>query len=322
MSPDPPRAEGVGARFAGSGDSSASTDTAAGATRLPTATLSYPGGLVEYGVAGAALTDAHEADAPSTLFLHGLAGSLADVRPLASGVRGRKVFANLPGHGRSTGPDPLSYPTLAAAARAVADHEHVGGALGVSLGAATLLRLLADTPDRFERVVLYLPAVADEPRAPGAVSVHRTLAERLAAGDGPGVAEALLLTQPSAARATPLLREWADRRAQELLAGGGDPRRWLPLADAVPLAGLGGSGGSGPESPSAIPALAAVKAPVLVIAQEGDPAHPVAVAECLAAAFPSSDVKVFGPEGALWGHRKELRALIAPFLTPDEPRGH
>jgi pimeloyl-ACP methyl ester carboxylesterase len=337
--PDPYRAAGS--------DAHPGPGTSVGAARFPTTTLSYPGGLVEYGVAGAALTEAHEAYAPSTLFLHGLAGSLEDVRPLASGVRGRKVFANLPGHGRSTGPDPLSYATLAAAARAVADHENVTAALGVSLGAATLLRLIADTPDRFERVVLYLPAVADVPRAPGAVSVHRTLAERLAAGDGPGVAEALLLTQPSAARATPLLRDWADRRARELLAEGGDARRWLPLADAVPLgevlppgeagesadrdgsggsaasgsAGSGSAGSGDSSGPGTIPALAAVKTPVLVIAQQGDPAHPVPVAERLAAAFPSSDLKVFGPEGALWGHRKELRALIAPFLTPDLPRG-
>ena len=118
------------------------------------------------------------------MFLHGLAGSLADVRPLAGGVRGRKVFANLPGHGRSTGPDPALLPDAGGAARAVADHERVGGALGVSLGAATLLRLLADTPDRLERVVLYLPAVADDRARPGAVAVHRTLADAWAQATG------------------------------------------------------------------------------------------------------------------------------------------
>lgn len=269
---------------------------------LATSLLRYPGGEVEYLAAGAG-------DAPRTLFLHGLAGSLADARPLASGVPGRKIFANLPGHGRSTGPDPLGYPALADAARAVADRERVTAALGVSLGAATLLRLLADTPDRFERVVLYLPAVADVPRAPGAVSVHRSLAERLAAGDEPGVTEALLLTQPSAARATPVLLEWARRRAHELIAEGGDPRRWLPLAAAVPL-----------DGPAGLDRLAAVRVPVLVIAQEGDLAHPVAVAERLAAAFPLAELTVFGAEGALWGHRSGLRARIAPFLTPSESR--
>lgn len=279
-----------------------------GAPRVATSVLPYGGGQVEYAVTGA-----KDPGAPATLFLHGLAGSLEDVRPLAGGVPGRKVFANLPGHGRSTGPEPLDYAALAAAARAVADHERATAALGVSLGAAALLRLLAETPDRLDRVVLYLPAVADAPRRPGAVSVHRSLAERLADHDEAGVAEALLMTQPSAARGTRLLREWAERRARELLADGGDPHRWLPLASAVPLDGAG---------PAGFGRLAAVKAPVLVIAQEGDPAHPVAVAERVASAFPAADLKVFGPEGALWGHRKALRALIAPFLTPEAPCGH
>lgn len=289
-------------------------NAAPAASRLRTSTLPYSGGVVEYGVVDYGSSPDAGRKAPSTLFLHGLAGTLEDVRPLASGVPGRKVFANLPAHGRSTGPAPLGYAALADAARAVADHEHVTAALGVSLGAATLLRLLADTPDRLDRVVLYLPAVADLPRRPEAVTVHRRLAERLAEHDERGVAEALLQTQPSAARETRILREWAARRAHDLITEGGDPGRWLPLATAVAL-----DGEAGPDGPGPLDRLAAVKIPVLVIAQEGDPAHPVAVAERLAAAFPASDLKVFGPEGALWGHRTSLRALIAPFLGPDEP---
>jgi pimeloyl-ACP methyl ester carboxylesterase len=267
-----------------------------------TLTLGYQSaagdGIVEYALAG-------NPPPPTTLFLHGLAGSIQDTRPLASGLPGRKVFAHLPGHGRSTGPDPLGYDTLAAAALAVADHEHATAALGVSLGAATLLRVLSRTPDRFERVVLYLPAVADVPRPPGAVAPHQVLADRLAAADAPGVAESLLRTQPTAVRDTTVARDWARRRAEELIAEGGDPQRWLPLAEAVPL------------EPRDLERLRKVEIPVLVIAQEGDPAHPVEAARRVAAALPTAELTVFDGAGALWGHRTGLRDLIAGFLRAD-----
>ncbi|MEZ0107355.1 pimeloyl-ACP methyl ester carboxylesterase [Catenulispora sp. EB89] len=271
---------------------------------MRTLTLPYAGpaggGTVEYACAGAG---SGTPAPPTTLFLHGLAGSIDDTRPLASGVPGRKVFAHLPGHGRSTGPDPLGYDVLAAAALAVADHEHATAALGVSLGAATLLRILSRTPDRFERVVLYLPAVADVPRRPEAVAPHRDLADRLAAADAPGVAEALLRTQPLAVRGSRVAEAWAARRAEELIAEDGDPRRWLPLAAAVPL------------DPEGLERLRAVRVSVLVIAQEGDPAHPVEAARRVADALPTARMTVFDEAGALWGHRTELRELIAGFLT-------
>lgn len=269
---------------------------------MRTLTLPYAGpsgaGTVEYALAGG-----HPP--PATLFLHGLAGSIEDTRPLASGVPGRKVFAHLPGHGRSTGPDPLGYDTLAAAALAVADHEHAAAALGVSLGAATLLRVLSRTPDRFERVVLYLPAVADVPRRPEAIAPHRDLADRMAAADAPGVASALLRTQPLAVRDAAIARDWAECRAKELVADGGDPERWLPLASAVPL------------DPHGLERLRDVRIPVLVIAQEGDPAHPVEAARRVASALPTAHLTVFDKAGALWGHRAELRDLIAEFLGPN-----
>jgi pimeloyl-ACP methyl ester carboxylesterase len=265
-----------------------------------TLTLPYAGpaggGTVEYAPVGTA--------PPTTLFLHGLAGSIEDTRPLASGVPGRKVFAHLPGHGASTGPDPLDYETLAAAALAVADHEHATAAFGVSLGAATLLRVLSRTPDRFERVVLYLPAVVDAPRRPEAVAPHRDLADRLAAADIAGVVDALLRTQPLAVRDAPVARDWAERRAKELVADGLHPKRWLPLATAVPL------------DPEGLDRLRAMTAPVLVIAQEGDPAHPVETARRIAQALPTARLEVFDAAGALWGHRAELRALTTEFLRP------
>ena len=59
-----------------------------------------------------------------------------------------------------------------------------------------------------------------------------------------------------------------------------------------------------------------MRIPVLVIAQEGDPAHPVETARRVAAALPTARLTVFDEAGALWGHRAELRALITGFLGP------
>jgi 3-oxoadipate enol-lactonase len=122
------------------------------ATRL----LTTPSGItIEYLVAGVGDPD------PVTVFAHGRAGSIDTTRPLGSGIPGRKVFFHFRGHGRSTPvpPDVWTLPDLAGDLAAVADHVGATRALGVSLGAAALTALLAGTPDRFARVVLYLPAV-------------------------------------------------------------------------------------------------------------------------------------------------------------------
>ncbi len=87
---------------------------------------------------------------PVTVFAPGLGGDIESTRPLGSGVPGRKVFFDF---GSS-----LAYPDLASDLAAVADHVAATRALGASLGAAALCTLLADRPDRFERLVFYLPA--------------------------------------------------------------------------------------------------------------------------------------------------------------------
>src|SRR3954452_15943123 len=102
---------------------------------------------------------------PVTVFAHGLAGSIAETRPLGSGVEGTRVFLHFRGHGASSAPEsPWTYPALAAELRAVADHVGATRALGVSLGAGALTTLLGESPERFDRVVFFLPAVIDRPR--------------------------------------------------------------------------------------------------------------------------------------------------------------
>ncbi|GAB2996122.1 alpha/beta fold hydrolase [Saccharothrix stipae] len=104
--------------------------------------------------------------APVTLVGHGLGATPGEARLPASGLPGTKVVVTLPSHGDA--PDApegyWDYRRIAADLRDVARETGATRAIGVSLTAGALLALLAEEPDAFDRVVLLLPAVLDEPR--------------------------------------------------------------------------------------------------------------------------------------------------------------
>jgi pimeloyl-ACP methyl ester carboxylesterase len=130
--------------------------------------------------------ESHGTGTPVAVFAGGLGASIAETRVFGSGVPGTRVFYDVRGHGRSDTPadGDWSYDAIARDLRAVADATGATRALGVSMGAAALLRVLCETPDRFERHVLVLPAILDTPRAdvePGLVpGAPRGLVEALA----------------------------------------------------------------------------------------------------------------------------------------------
>ncbi|MFS8098102.1 esterase FrsA [Lentzea alba] len=97
-----------------------------------------------------------------TLVAHGLGATPGEARIPASGLPGTRVVVTLPSHGEAPDAPPgyWDYGRIAADLATVsADH-----AIGVSLGAGALVRLLSLEPDRFQRVALLLPAVLDQPR--------------------------------------------------------------------------------------------------------------------------------------------------------------
>ena len=238
---------------------------------------------------------------PVTVFAHGLAGAIDETRPFGSGVRGTRAFLHFRGHGASSAPEtPWTYDALAAELHAVADHVAATRALGVSLGAGALLRLAAARPGRFERLVFVLPATIDRPRHDPAVERMQQMAGYVEARDVEAVAGLLVTEQPAEARERPDVCVWARRQA----------RRLTDTAVARALR----------ELPAAVPlddraVLRQVDAPVLVVGQRGDDAHPAAIAEELAEALPNARLTVFDAGGVLWTHRRELRQLIASFLN-------
>ncbi len=238
---------------------------------------------------------------PVTVFAHGLGNGIATTRPFGSGVTGRKVFFQFRGHGRSDAPDgSWSYLDLARDLRAIADLAGATRAFGASLGAGALCRLLVESPDRFERLVFFLPAALDRPRGPVARARLSELLDAVESGDASAVAEVVSAELPPAVRNTPAgwayLRQRLDHLLRDGLAAGlADLPEQAPLADAGPLA--------------------AVTASALVIAAEGDDLHPVEVAEQLAAALPRATLHRYARPGVLWTERADLRGRISDFLN-------
>ncbi|WP_407568254.1 alpha/beta hydrolase [Arsenicicoccus dermatophilus] len=246
--------------------------------------------------------------APSTVFAHGVGAAIESTRPFASGVRGARTFFHFRGHGSSVTPDlPWTYDDLADELRAVADHVGAGRALGVSMGAAAILRLLTRTPDRFERVALVLPPTLDEPRRGTAVhEVHR-LARRLEEGDVSAAYE-LFAGDTGAGAGAGGAADAADRWARSMGDAVADGRiNRLGLARA--LASMPGQAAVGSAAD-----LADVTCPILVLAQEGDEVHPAQVARRIGEVLPQAQVHVLPPGGLLWAHRDEVRRLVSGFL--------
>ncbi|MEV0647619.1 alpha/beta hydrolase [Phytomonospora sp. NPDC050363] len=230
---------------------------------------------------------------PVTVFAHGLAGSIATTRPFASGVAGTKVFFHARGHGGSSR-GPMTYEGLAADLREIADAHGATRALGVSMGAGTLLRAAADDPRRFERLVLVLPAVVAGPRGPEAVAYWR----RVFSAEPDELAALLSEEIPPEARDS--AREFVGEQVAALTGRRGE-RMFGEIAADNPL-------------DDAEP-LKAVEVPVLLIGAEGDARHPAEVTRRLAALLPNATAHVYPEPGLLWRYRGDLRARISGFLN-------
>ena len=233
---------------------------------------------------------------PVTVAAHGLGASVAETRPLLSGVHGRRVFYAARGHAGEL-PEPFGYADLAADLLAVADEHGATRALGVSMGAGALLALLAQRPDRFERVVLFLPGAIDRPRTDDAVRRLAALAEALEAGDVAVVERLVRAELPADQQQTP----YVVARTAFLLASPGI------------AVGVRSLPGHPPVTDRAV--LGAVTAQVLLLAQEQDPLHPAQLARDLAAVLPNAQLVVFDRPGVMFRERPRLRSLITGFLN-------
>jgi pimeloyl-ACP methyl ester carboxylesterase len=209
------------------------------------------------------------------------------------------VFYEARGHGSAPSAAGTSYDELAADLLVVADAHGATQAVGVSLGAGTVLRLLCTHPDRFARVVLFLPAALDGPLSPSAVRRSAGLAQALAADDAVGV-EAWVRSELPPGVSGPSVEAYVRARVAYVLA-----------SDLEPLVAV--LGADRPVLDRS--ALARVTADVLVVGQEGDALHPAAVARELEVVLPHSSCAVFPEPGVLFRARGRLRSLVAGHLA-------
>jgi 3-oxoadipate enol-lactonase len=240
---------------------------------------------------------------PVTLFAHGIGGSVAETRPLAARLGGTRVLLEFRGHGRSDAlPGGWDYDILADDVRAVADATGATQAVGLSLGAGALLRVLALEPHRFARLAFVLPAAIDATRADGATLRLERLGAAIDRGDADAVAALLVDEVPARVR---------ERRGTALLLR----RRALSLL----------------ERPSPQPlrtddrplhdrsVLRRVTAPVLVVGQAGDPLHRLDVAAELVAALPHATLLPLPEGGVFWTASRDVQHALAGHLTPESP---
>lgn len=237
---------------------------------------------------------------PVTVFAHGLAGEAGELSAVAAGVEGTRALFSWRGHGGSSDmPGLWDYALLSADLLAVADAVAATQAVGASMGAGAVLRVLLDHPGRFERIALLTPSVLDDRTGadPELLGLN-PLADLVQAGDEDGLAAALLSRLPAVVRSRPavaarLTRAQAARLVQR------PPARGVP--GAVPVHDRS--------------ELARIDVPALVLAQEGDPLHPVRVAEDFTAALPAAELVVLGEGGLHFTERARARDLIADFLA-------
>ncbi|MFJ5229682.1 alpha/beta fold hydrolase [Kitasatospora sp. NPDC088391] len=262
---------------------------------MPNGLLERPHAVLSYSVAGSGPLAVHAHGALSSRAHEDRAG-LFDWTPLTA--RHRLARYDARGHGDSTGraePADYTYPALAADLLALCDHlspdAPVTG-LGASMGTATVLWAALARPERFDRLVLAIPAVAWEARTPrrNGLRAVATLVERR--GRGALDAVARVAGPPAVLAEVPQYTTEFDL-APELV-----PAAMRAAAEAdLPTPDL----------------LRTLPHPVLLLAWDTDPVHPLATARTLATHLPAARLHVSRTltDIRTWGRR------AADFLTEE-----
>lgn len=239
---------------------------------------------------------------PVTLFAHGLGGSASETRPLAAKVAGTRVLLDFRGHGASADlADGWSYAELAADLLAAADSVGATRAVGLSLGAGALLRLLSMHPDRFERVAFVMPAAIDDVKTGEGQSRLDRLGSAIDAGDVDTVSAILLEEVPPVWRERSAVMRLLQRRARALCLR---PAPWPTVRGDVPI-----------PDPSV---LAGITVPALVVGQAGDRLHELAIARRLAGLLPHAELLALPESGVFWTETGRAQQALALHLAEPE----
>ena len=239
---------------------------------------------------------------PVTVFAHGLTNScveLAAFTPMLPGTRVRFCFR---GHGHSGTPAAGLYrfADFASDIDAVATHYGASRAVGTSLGAGAITHMVGETPDRFERIVFILPAALDV--ALGDHERFDRVAQMLETMPTDEVI-AKIVSESGHVQdydEKPWLREldmflWRDLNAVGVARAIRDVTRDVAISDRE--------------------LLRKVDVPTLILCQEGDQLHPVALGHVLVDLMPNAELIVIASEEELFARLPELVARVGAFLS-------
>ncbi|MDK8434398.1 MULTISPECIES: alpha/beta hydrolase [unclassified Brevibacterium] len=281
---------------------------------------------------------------PRTLFSHGFAGAIRDTRPFGTGITGTRHFLHLPGHGGRPSPGPgWTYPQIAEALAEALRTTSATRALGVSMSAGGLLNLISNghpVTRQLEKVALVLPAsftgftaeVLDRNR-----SYLETLRGLVAAADIEGITDLMLSREPAEVADLLPARAWTRAKAENLVET--DMSDGLGLTLEIAVDGVSSNGGADADDAVAgnggadavdggavdagadygavderLAALARFPGEILVLTHTDDPAHPVEIAESIAAAIPDSRLEILPAGSILWRGRHEVRRILGEFF--------
>jgi pimeloyl-ACP methyl ester carboxylesterase len=241
------------------------------------------------------------AGTPVTVLAHGLTNSCRELAAFTPAVAGSKVRFCFRGHGHSSVPETgYGFAELAGDLRAVADAYDATRAVGTSLGAGAICRVVGEEPDRFERLVLLLPAALDL-AFEHADAMLRT-AEILETRPRDEAIELILSEGDRAQRyeEAPWLRDFDVMLWQDM----------NPIGVARAIRGVVGD-----RAVEDREALRKVEAPTMIICREGDLIHPAELGRVLADLFPRSELIVLGSEEELLSSIPVLVEKVAAFLS-------
>jgi pimeloyl-ACP methyl ester carboxylesterase len=239
---------------------------------------------------------------PVTVLAHGLTNSCRELAMLTGLLPGTKVRFDFRGHGHSGAPEVgFTFADMAGDLEAVASAYGATRAVGTSMGAGAICHVLCDRPDRFDRMVLLLPAGLDEPfRHPQRFLRYADALETLPKEQ----AIERILDDPERVAEyveSPWLRDL-------------DRTSWDDLRDPAALGrAIRGIVTDFPVRDREL--LLRVEAPVFVIAREGDVIHPASLARLLNDLFPNSELVVLGDEVEMFAALPVLVQRVREFLA-------
>jgi pimeloyl-ACP methyl ester carboxylesterase len=237
---------------------------------------------------------------PITVLAHGLTNSCRELSILTPLVPGTKVRFCFRGHGHSSSPEHgYRFADFARDLDAVAQAYGARVAIGTSLGAGAIAHLVAETPDRFDKLVFLLPAGLDVPFE-YKDRVLRT-ASLIEGKPKEEAIEAILADPDRVANyvRVPWLKDF-DRMMLSELNPVGVPRAIREIVYDWPLHDRHD--------------MAKVTAPTLLICRRGDVIHPAVVGEILAEIMPNAELLMFDDGDDMYQNVPMLVARVRDLL--------